>query len=122
MKTCPNCNGNRKEFQPIVGPHTVEDNCFVCGGKGEIMTKAEMAEQALAVQDACNGVPLSALMHKISRLMMQAYDMGTTGAMRCAPVRLILCQIMHLSTGQLMDSEIYSKAYDECQQMVEGDE
>jgi hypothetical protein len=120
MIECKHCKGKGKT-QNLVKGYGMTTTCYVCEGRGEIHTQAEMAQSAIDMQNACNGIALAGWLHRYSRVNMQVYEMGTTEAFRTAPCKLIMmhmCQLMGLPS--IFDS--YNDTYTECERLVKEGE
>jgi hypothetical protein len=84
-------------------------------------TLADLAREALAVQNACN---LSGVVHgwsrSISRLRELLPDLGTDGYNR-HPINQLWASKVHDLTGMgLSDLDAYGKADEECKRLAAG--
>jgi hypothetical protein len=78
---------------------------------------AEMADQAIKCQDACNGIALTLMLHRYCRILMHHHSMGTEGAFRAAPCKLIFMHMtMLMGLPSIFDE--YGAVHHECERLV----
>ena len=80
------------------------------------------AKDALVVVDpgACNLTGVALALHEAGKAWLRAGN-DTDAANICAPVRLILTQLIHLAFGSRVDVplEVFSEAFDECRRIMD---
>ena len=83
------------------------------------------ARDALVIVDpgACNLTGVALALHEAGKAWLHARR-DTHDANTCAPVRLIMTQLIHLAFGPVVDVplDVFSAAFDECKRIVSTSE
>ena len=83
------------------------------------------AKDALVIVDpgACNLTGVALALHEAGRAWLHARR-DTHAANTCAPVRLIMTQLIHLAFGPVVDLplDVFSAALEECKRIVSAGE
>lgn len=75
-------------------------------------------KSALMSQDACNIVALTSELARVTKVLIRA-GLSSDSINNHAVVRLYVTQIAWLSFGSIMDTEKYTRAYEEAKGMLD---